>query len=75
MANVTLTAGETGSPIVLSGNDEMFAVVDGSVEFSTAADTWFSIAAVSSPIVFTNGLTVTPRNLGSGSASFKHMPI
>ncbi len=76
MAEVTIAAGATGSGIALSGNDAEFVVVEGRIEFSTDAGTTFMPPwPINKPIIFTDGLTVVPRNPGPGSAILRHMPF
>ena len=73
MANVSLTGGETGSNIALSGNDALFTVTDGAVHFSTDGGTTQVRFAAGEKVVFSDGDTVTPINNAPVSAAFSHM--
>lgn len=75
MARVTLTGGETGSGVALSGNDEIFYVEEGTVDFSTDSGTTYVPFAAGEKVVFSDGLTVTPRNSRPTAAAFSHMPL
>lgn len=74
MASVTIAGGATGSDIVLSGNDALFQITDGHVEFSTDNGTTYQEFHAPQEITFYDGTTVKVRNARPVSATFKHMP-
>lgn len=74
MAEVTIAGGASGSDISLSGNDALFQVVDGEVEFSTDSGTTYQARQAGSDVVFYDGATVKVRNTRPVPATFKHMP-
>lgn len=74
MAEVTIAGGAAGSDVVLSGNDALFQVIDGEVEFSTDAGTTYQAYHAPQEITFYDGTTVKVRNQRPVPARFKHMP-
>jgi hypothetical protein len=75
MGDVTLAAGASGTDIVL-GEDQVFKVEHGKVDFSTDAGTTWQPRVGGENIVFSSGLTVSQRNSRPELASrFTHMPI
>lgn len=74
MAHVSLAAGTTGSGITLAA-DEVFAVETGTVWLSTDSGTTYIPFAAGEKVVFSDGLTVKPRNRLPTDAAFSHMPI
>lgn len=74
MATVDITTSSSGS-IALSGNDALFYVVDGRVEFSTDGETTYIPFNQGDRVVFSDGLTVHYRKANPQSATFSHMPI
>lgn len=74
MAEVTLPGGTAGTDIVLSGNDALFQILDGEVEFSTDGGTTYQAIQAPREITFYDGSTVKTRNQRPVSATYKHMP-
>lgn len=74
MARVTIAAGATGSDIVLAATT-IFAVESGSVELSTDAGTTFIEFFSNEKVVFSSGLTVTPKNTRGDTAILKYMAM
>ena len=74
MAEVSIAGGAAGSDIALSGNDALFQVLDGEVEFSTDNGTTYQAYQAPEEITFYDGTTVKGRNSRPVTARFKHMP-
>lgn len=74
MAEVTIAGGAAGSDVALSGNDALFQVTEGEVEFSTDSGTTYQAYPVGKEVVFYDGTTVKVRNSRPVPAKFKHMP-
>lgn len=73
MADVTIAGGASGSDVVLSGNNALFQVTDGEVEFSTDSGTTWQKRPAGTDIVFYDGQTVKVRNTRPIAAKFSHM--
>ena len=75
MAKIDLSSGASGTTVVLSGNDQIFHVSDGSVQFSTDGGTTWIPFFSGDKVVFADGLSVDSKNVTQSSASFSHMDI